>query len=111
MEDWSDDTKKNDAVYKVLRYLAENPEEGLKRVGKDDEARKLFEKVGGIQVPVEKGARVIFFATGEQALRVGASVILEVPPKLLNATDDQLEQFVLGNYTYWPPRSPKAEHQ
>jgi hypothetical protein len=102
-DDWATDKKKREAVYKVLKYLSENPEEGLKRVGKDDEARKLFEDKGEIGVPVERGARVIFFATGEQALNVGASVILEVPPKMLDATDDQLENFILGNYTYWPP--------
>jgi hypothetical protein len=102
-EEWSDETKKNEAVYKVLRYLAENPDEGLKCVGNDDEARKLFEDKGAITVPTEKGARVIFFATGERALQVGASVILEVPPKRLNATDEQLKVYVLGNYTYWPP--------
>lgn len=102
---WYDDKMKNEAVYKVLRYLAKNPDEGLGRVGKDDEARKLFEDQGGIQVPVDNGARVIFFATGEQALLVGASVILEVPPKqLAGATDAELKKFVLGNYTYWPPQ-------
>ena len=107
--DWSDDQKKNEAVYSVLRYLAEHPDEGLDCVGKDDEARKLFEKIGGITVPVDKGARVIFFATGEQELNVGASVILEVPPKMATATEDQLEHYVLGNYTYWPPRKSRPE--
>jgi len=103
--DWSDEVKKNEAVYKVLRYLAENPDDGLSRVGKDDEARKLFEDKGGITVPVDSGARVIFFAPGERALLVGSSVILEVPPKRLEgASDGELKKFILGNYTYWKPK-------
>src|SRR2546423_9724586 len=103
-EDWNDDKIKNEAVYKVLRYLAKNPKEGSSRVGKDDEARKLFEDQGGIQVPVDSGARVIFFATGEQDLLVGASVILDVPPDgYADKSDEELKKFVLGNYTYWAP--------
>jgi hypothetical protein len=103
--DWYDLDKKNEAVYKVLEYLAQNPDDGSKRVGKDDEARQLFEEKGGIQVPVSDGARVIFFASGERALLHGASVVLEVPPgRITGATDDQLKQFVLGNYPYWRPR-------
>ena len=104
--DWYDDKKKNGAVYQLLRYIAKNQEDGLRCVGKDDDARRLFEDKGGIHVPVKNGARVIFFAPGEQALLVGASVILEVPPaRLTNPTDEQLKKFVLGNYSYWPPRA------
>jgi hypothetical protein len=104
--DWYDDKRKNGAVYKVLRYIAANPDDGLRCVGKDDDARHLFEAKGGIHVPVERGARVIFFAPGEQNLEVGASVILEVPPhKLTDPTDDQLQYYVLGNYTYWAPKT------
>jgi hypothetical protein len=102
--DWYDNKRKNEAVYKVLRQIAKNPEDGLRCVGRDEDTRQLFEKVGEIQVPVDKGARVIFFAPGEQALQVGASVILEVPPKLFaDPTDDELKRFVLGNYVFWPP--------
>ena len=101
--DWYDDFKKNNAVYNLLRHLAAHPEDGLNCVGKDDKARKLFEDKGGIHVPVDKGARVIFFAPGERTLRVGSSVILEAPPaRLADPTDEQLKAFILGNYEWWP---------
>jgi hypothetical protein len=101
-EGWYDVDKKSDAVYKVLRYLAEHPAEGLACVGNDEMARQLFEEQGEIKVPA--GARVIFFAPGEQALIHGGSVILEVPAQpIADATDDQLKIRILGNYPYWPP--------
>ena len=102
--DWSDDQIKNGAVYKVLRYLAAHPDEGSDLVGRDDKARHLFEKIGGIRVPVEDDARVIFFPSGERALEVGASVILEIPPDgAKEMSDEELKKFVLGNYEYWAP--------
>ncbi len=97
-EPWSDHDQKVKAIYKVLHYLAQNPADGLACVGKDDEAAKLFTKVGGIDVP--EGQRVIFFAPGEQALRHKNSVILEIPSA--DATDLELKPYVLGNYPYWP---------
>jgi hypothetical protein len=101
-EGWYDVDQKSDAVYKVLRYLAEHPGEGLECVGDDAKARQLFEDQGGLKVPA--GARVIFFAPGEQALIHGGSVILEVPAQPMpNATNDQLKIRILGNYPYWPP--------
>ena len=101
-DSWNDLEKKSDAVYKVLRYLAVHPEEGLACVGNDEMARQLFEDQGGVKVPA--GARVIFFAPGEQALIHGGSVILEVPAQpITDATDDQLKIRILGNYPYWPP--------
>src|SRR5437870_5425486 len=100
--DWYNRTTKNPAVYKVLRYLAAHPEDGLNCIGKDDKARSLFEDKGGIQVPVDRGARVIFFAQGERALQVGSSVILELPPPgLKEPTNKQLREFILGNYEWW----------
>jgi hypothetical protein len=108
-DDWSDPIKKIGAVYNLLRYLAKNPQEGLNRVGKDDDAKDLFEKKGGITVPVAQGARVIFFTPDEgkdHPLGVGSSVIIRVPPVGFdgNATDQQLQEAcVLGNYPYWPP--------
>ena len=102
--DWYDRSKKNPAVYNLLRHLAAHPEDGLKCIGKDDDARKLFEDKGGIKVPTDKGARVIFFAPGERALEVGSSVILEIPPAPLSRpTDEQLKAFILGNYEWWLP--------
>jgi hypothetical protein len=103
-EGWYDLDKKSDAVYKVLRYLAEHPDEGLECVGDDEKARQLFEDQSGVKVPTENGARVIFFAPGEQALIHGGSVIIEVPSQpVTNASDDQLKIRILGNYPYWPP--------
>jgi hypothetical protein len=103
--DWYDEVKKSGAVYKVLHYLKEHPGDGLKCVGNDAEAIKLFEKQGGITVPTDKGARVIFFASGERALNAGASVLLELPPATLrDPTDKQLSEFILGDYDWWPPR-------
>jgi hypothetical protein len=100
--EWYDLEKKSDAVYKVLRYLAEHPDEGLECVGDDAKARQLFEDKGDIKVPA--GARVIFFAPGEQASIHRGSVILEVPAQpTTDATDDQLKIRILGNYPYWPP--------
>jgi hypothetical protein len=102
--DWTEEKKKNGAVYKVLHYLAEHPEEGMACVGNDQRAQDLFEKIGQVSVPTGKGARVIFFATGERDLKIGSSVILEVPPKANKTfSDAELKKFVLGNYDYWPP--------
>jgi hypothetical protein len=103
--DWYDETTKSGAVYKVLHYLKDHPADGLKCVGNDAEAIKLFEKQGGITVPTDRGARVIFLASGERALNAGASVILELPPATLrDPTDKQLSEFILGDYDWWPPR-------
>jgi hypothetical protein len=103
-EGWYNLEKKSAAVYKVLRYLAEQPNEGLACVGNDEMARQLFEDQGGVKVPAEKGARVIFFAPGEQALIHGGSVIIEVPSQpQTDASDDELKIRILGNYPYWPP--------
>ena len=104
--DWHDEKKKTTAVYDVLRYLARNPERARQLIGQDEEARQLFETEGRIKVPTS--ARVIFFpreeGEGEDCLNLGSSVILRVPPPgYENATDEQLEDFVLGNYPYWPP--------
>ena len=59
-EGWYDLDRKSDAVYKVLRYLAEHPDEGLECVGDDAKTREFFEDHGDIKVPAD--ARVIFFA-------------------------------------------------
>lgn len=97
--DWSDPKKKCEAVYNVLRELATQSTEALACVGRDTNAQNFFKKFGGIEVPV--GARVIIFGSGEQALKLGSSVILEIPPRPL--TDLELRDYVLGNYPYWPP--------
>jgi hypothetical protein len=100
---WADPKKKNQAVFKVLRYLADHPDEGADLVGRDDKARQLFEAIGGIRVPVEDDARVLFFPPGERELEVGSSVILEIPSEdAAKASDEDLKKYVLGNYEYWP---------
>lgn len=100
--DWTKKQAKCDAVYKVLRYLADHRDEAKACVGHDDKAHELFARVGGIKIP--DYARVIIFDSGEQALQVGASVILEIPSgQLSGSSDDELKPFVLGNYPYWPP--------
>ena len=102
--DWYTEPAKNGAVWRVLDYVAVNPGEGLACVGKDDDARKFFERVGGITVPVDRGARVIFFAPGEKDLKIGSSVILEMPAApMLNATDGQKQELIIAQYTYWRP--------
>jgi hypothetical protein len=103
-EEWKDLGKKCDAIYKVLRHLARNHEEGMSCVGDDVKTQELFELKSGLRVPVETGARVVFFASGEEALNHRGSVIIEVPPAgLENATDEELMGYILGNYPYWPP--------
>jgi hypothetical protein len=105
--DWFDKKKKEDAVLKVLQYLAAHHDEGMNCVGNDDKAVQLFQERGGITVPPK--ARVIFFATGEQALNHGASVSLEVPAG--PAPDEQLLENVLGNYPYWPGIVKKSDRR
>jgi hypothetical protein len=101
--DWADNKKKNRAVFKVLRYLAAHPDEGADLIGRDDKARQLFETIGGIRVPVEDDARVIFFPSGERDLEVGSSVILEIPSEdATRMSEEDLKKYVLGNYEYWP---------
>jgi hypothetical protein len=103
--DWYDEAKKSGAVYKVLRYLKDHPSEGLACVGNDNAAKQLFKAQGGIAVPSDGRARVIFFAPGERATTVGASVIIELPPaSLVDPGDKELSQFILGDYDWWPPR-------
>jgi hypothetical protein len=102
-DDWNTRETKTAAIYKVLRYLAKNPDAAAACVGNDQEAARLFEEQGGITIPTENGARVIFFAHGEQALRYRNSVVLEVPPAdLSDAPDGALKSYVIGNYPYWP---------
>jgi hypothetical protein len=100
--DWTNFEKKGEAVYKVLRYLAAHPDEGLPCVGDDKKAREFFQEKGGIDVPED--ARVIFFPPGEEAKQYGGSVIIEVPAAPIpSPTDLQLKGYIVGNYPYWPP--------
>jgi hypothetical protein len=103
-DDWKDLHKKCDAIYKVLRYLAKNHDEGMACVGDDAKTTDLFQLRGEIVVPAKTVGRVIFFGSGEEALNFRGSVTIEVPPLgLENATDEELMPYVLGNYPYWPP--------
>jgi hypothetical protein len=103
--DWYDDVKKSGAVYNVLNSMLTHQSEALNCVGDDVKAVQFFQKYGGITVPTNQGARVIFFAPGERALQTGASVIIEIPPPALTAAGDkQLSGFILGDYDWWPPR-------
>jgi hypothetical protein len=99
--DWTTEDPKTEAVYKVLKYLAENPDDGAACVGNDQKAHELFERVGGIKIP--PGQRVILFGSGEKKLEFRGSVVLEVPYGVTQLNDDQLKTFVLGNYSYWRP--------
>ena len=101
MNDWEDEDKKTEAVYKVLKHLAEHPQDGAPCVGNDPAAHDLFRRIGGISIP--PGQRVIIFASGEKKLNHRGSVILEIPFGMSDTADDnQLKTFVLGNYPYWP---------
>ncbi len=113
---WYNEDTKIMAVYDVLHYLMRNPREGLSRVGNDVEAKNLFEREGRITVPVNQGARVIFFAPdegeiyeGDGRLAFGSSVIIRVPPDGVptNLTDFELMTLCLvgTSYPYWPPGS------
>jgi hypothetical protein len=99
--DWTTEGPKTDAVYNVLKYLAEHQGEGAACVGNDQRAHELFQRIGGITIP--PGQRVIIFGSGEKKLEFRGSVILEVPYGLNQLSDDQLKIFVLGNYSYWRP--------
>jgi hypothetical protein len=108
VEPWYQERPKSQAVYNVLDFLIQHPEEGLACVGKDLRAHYLFERIGGIRIPVENGARVIFFDRGELAANHRGSVIFEVPPEGMgHPTDEQLQLFILSKYPYWRPSSPK----
>jgi hypothetical protein len=99
--DWTTEKPKTDAVYNVLKYLAEHQDEGAACAGNDQRAHELFETHGGIKIP--PGQRVIIFGSGEKKLEFRGSVVLEVPHGLTQLSDDQLKIFVLGNYSYWRP--------
>jgi hypothetical protein len=109
--DWFDRAKKRAAILNVMRYIAAHPEAGKNCVGNDVEAHKLFEdpKIGNIKIP--PGGRVVIFDTGEEALEVGSSVIIELPPNPARMpftspepSDRELLSYVLGNYVHWPPK-------
>jgi hypothetical protein len=101
--DWYDRDKKREAIVKVLRYVADNPEKGMECVGNDEKAHALFREIGNIEIPKEEGGRAIFFAPGEKKLEPGSSVIIELPAAGSNtgATDNDLLKYVLGNYVHW----------
>jgi hypothetical protein len=106
---WYDSEKKVDALFKVLRHVAEFPEKGLDCVGDDTKANTLFLEQGEIEVPQADGARVIFFKPGEKALLHGGSIIIEIPPrKIVGAPDEQLMNYLLTSYPYWPVGSQAA---
>jgi hypothetical protein len=103
-KDWADRDKKREAIVKVLRYLAQHPDEALSCVGDDQKAHALFKRVGQIDIPEAEGARVILFAPGEKKLGPEASVIIELPEDpaaAAKASDTELLRFVLGNYAHW----------
>jgi hypothetical protein len=102
---------KSDAILRVMRYIADHPRAGKACIGDDVKAIELFEDpaIGNIKVPVAAGARVIVFASGEEALEAGSSVIIELPPDpppgrpkfSTGWSNAELMTFVLGNYKYW----------
>lgn len=120
--DWCDLKKKREAILRVIRYIIAHPEAGQQCIGHgrppfagDVQAHHLFEdpNIGNIKIPDD--ARVIFFASGEDASDACSSLIIELPPHPFPSfpafsgqlSDTELLAFVLGNYRYWrPPRSP-----
>jgi hypothetical protein len=121
IDDWYLREPKNKAVYALLQYLMKHPKEGIDLVGDDNGAKNLLQREGGIAVPTNKGARVIFFAPdegeiygGDGRLGVGSSVIIRVPPEGVSTslTDLELKKLcLLGNYPYWPPNSSSPPFQ
>ena len=106
--DWNDRNKKRNAILRVMRYIVANPAAGQKCIDNDPEAHKLFEdpKIGNIKIP--KGGRVVIFDTGEEALEVGSSVIIELPPNPArmpltspDPSEREMLSYVLGNYIHW----------
>jgi hypothetical protein len=110
-EPWYNRQLKSEAILRVMRHIADHPADGTQCVGNDPAAIQLFQnpRIGNIRVPVEAGARVIVFASGEEALEAGSSVIIELPPdpppgppKFSRGwSEKELMTFVLGNYKYW----------
>ncbi len=100
--DWHDLDKKRAAILRVMHYIVNHPAAGQNCVGNDDAARALFEdpNIGNISIPA--GARVVIFATGEEALKEKGSLIIELPDASSpNPTDAALLGRVLGTYKYW----------
>ena len=108
---WYNRQPKSDAILRVMRHIANHPAAGTACIGNDAEAIRLFQDptIGNISVPVAAGARVIVFASGEEALEPGSSVIIELPPNpppgppkfSAGWSNEELMTFVLGNYKYW----------
>ena len=112
---WNDRQQKHDAILRVMRHIIKNPAAGAQCVGRgrppfqqDVAAHTLFEDptIGNIQIPAD--SRVVFFASGEEALEVGSSLIIELPPTPLvrplnspDPSDRELLSYVLGNYVHW----------
>jgi hypothetical protein len=102
--DWNDPDKKRDAILRVLRHIVANPAAGQNCLGNDAAAHALFEnpEIGNIKIP--PGARVVMLPTGEEALRAGSSLIIELPGAMpATPSDSQLLGQVLGNYRFWAP--------
>jgi len=103
--DWKDEIKKTEAILRVLKHIQANQAAGTNCIGNDAEAHKLFENptIGNIKIPA--GGRVVIFANGEERLRVGSSIIIEMPPppSATATTDRELLTYVLGDYKYWKP--------
>ena len=100
--DWSDLNKKRAAILRVLRHIVAHPAAGQNCLGNDAAAQALFEnpQLGNIAIPA--GARVVMFPAGEETLKEGSSLIIELPAQgLSNPTDAQLLGQILGNYKYW----------
>ena len=109
--DWGDEKKKTAAILRVLKHMVANPTAGTNCIDNDQEAHRLFQDptIGNITIP--PGGRVVVFATGEEALKAGSSVIIELPPPPTpprtagDMTERELLTYVLGDYKYWPTSS------
>jgi len=112
VDPWYNAVEKDKAVFNVLRYTAEFPEQASAcvGVGNDDKAHQFFKdhSGSGMDVPAD-GSRVIFFKPGEKALLAGGSIMIEIPPvKMIGVPDTQLMNFLLTKYPYWPPGTQAA---
>ena len=100
--DWSDPVKKRAAIIRVLKHIIAHPAAGQACIGNDAAAHALFQDaaIGNIAIP--PGRRVVMFPSGEEALAVGSSLVIELPGAISpNPSDRELLSYVLACYKYW----------
>jgi hypothetical protein len=112
--DWYDAEKKNAAVFNFLYYLATNSDSQKVKdcIGNDEQARALFQEMGGIPVPPGEIVRVVLpdekaiFPEDQKDREHNGPVIVRIPPSTMaNASTGQMQSYILGPYIYWPPKN------